>query len=803
MAVPVLRRAFPRFVLAAAVLPFTASAMEIRGPAAPIPLLTPAAAAAARPAQPPLAFEPAPRGAGPWRFAARGDGYLVGLAGHETLLVLREGAGRRRGQDAPAVRGARALRLRLENADPNAHWSTAAPQPGRVHRLIGNDPAAWEPGLQPVGEVWWHGIYPGIDIVYRGHGRQLQYDFHVAPGADPAQVRLRFDGARVAGVDEEGALQLQAGGRILRQLRPVAWQDLPEGRRPVTARYAVGADGAVGFALGGYDPEHPLVIDPILSYATFLGAAGNDQVWDVAPADDSGALIVVGETESLRFPTNLFPQDGVFQTNWAGGVFSVGGDAFVARLNAAGTAYDWFTYLGGSDFEAAYSVAVEAGGGIVLGGFTTSTNFPVTAGAFQRTLGGLQPLPVVRYPLDGFVTRLAPDGSALLASTYYGGSGADQIIQLRLADNGDIVAAGQTSSRNLPVPAGAAQPQYGGGTNDAFVVRLSRDLATLVGASYHGGPASESAEGLALAADGSVLIAGYTGSITNFPLAAPLQATNAGAFDAMVARFNPLLTARLFSTYLGGADSDYAYRIAVRPDGHVILGGETFSTNFPVTPGAFQATNASRLDGFLTALAPDLTGLAWSTYYGGGGDDTVWSLAADAQNRVLAALATGSTNIAGVATNAIQPRNGGGLDVLLARFTPGGQVEQATYYGGAAEEVPYALALDAAGNAYVGGRTRSLNFAVSTNAAQVVYGGDRTDGFVFKVSFEPELAARLAGGGLEVSWPAPNPDWRLERGLLPGGAFAPVPGLPELDGGRLRMTVPAADAGAAFRLAPR
>lgn len=802
MAVPVLRRAFPRFVLVAAILPFTASALEIRGPAAPIPLLTPAAVAA-RPAQVPLAFEPAPRGAGPWRFAARGDGYLIGLAGHETLIVLREGAGRQRGQDAPAGRGARALRLRLEGAATDARWSTAAPQAGRIHRLIGNDPAAWEPGLQPVGEVRWHGIYPGIDAVYRGHGRQLQYDFYVAAGADPAQVRLRFDGARVVGVDEEGALQLQAGGRVLRQLRPVAWQDLPQGRQPVTAEYAVGADGAVGFALGGYDPEHPLVIDPILSYATFLGAAGNDQVWDIALADDSGALIVVGETESLRFPTNLFPQGGVLQTNWAGGVFSVGGDAFVARLNATGTAYEWFTYLGGSDFEAAYSVAVEESGVIVLGGFTTSTNFPVTAGAFQRTIGGLQPLPVVRYPLDGFVTRLAPDGSALLASTYLGGTGADQIIQLRLADNGDIVVAGQTGSTNLPVPAGAAQPRYGGGTNDAFVARLSRSLAEVVAATYHGGPASESAEGLALAADGSVLITGYTGSATNFPLVAPLQTTNAGAFDVMVARFNPLLTTRLFSTYLGGADSDYAYRIAMRPDGHVILGGETFSTNFPVTPDAFQTTNASRLDGFLTALAPDLTGLAWSTYYGGTGDDTVWSLAADAENRVLAALTTGSTNMAGVTTNAIQPRNGGNFDVLLARFTPGGQVEQATYYGGGGEEVPYALVLDAAGNAYVGGRTRSLNFTVTTNAAQVVYGGDRTDGFVFKVSFEPELAARLAGGVMEVSWPAPNPDWRLEQGTLPGETFAPVPELPEISQGRVRVTVPAAGGGAAFRLAPR
>ncbi len=241
MAFPVLRRVFPRAVLAAAaVLPSAAPALEIRAPAAPIPLLTPAAVAA-RPAQVPLAFEPAPRGSGPWRFAARGDGYLLGLAGHETLIVLRDGPGRRRGEAAAGGRRVQAIRLRLEGAAPDARWSTAAPRAGRIHRLIGSDPAAWERGLEAVGEVWWHDVYPGIDAVYRGHGRQLQYDFHVAAGADPAQVRLRFDGARVAGVDEEGALQLQAGGRLLRQLRPVAWQDLPAGRQAVTAEYAVTA----------------------------------------------------------------------------------------------------------------------------------------------------------------------------------------------------------------------------------------------------------------------------------------------------------------------------------------------------------------------------------------------------------------------------------------------------------------------------------------------------------------------------------------------------------------------------------
>lgn len=768
--------------------------------APPISLLTPDAVKA-RAIQVPLAFEP---GVAPWRFTARGDGYLIGLAGHETLLVLREPANARRGAAARAERRSHAVRLRLEGARSDAPWTTGAPQPGRLHRLLGNDPTAWERGLATAGRVRWHEVYPGIDAVYRGHGRQLEYDFIVAPGADPAQVRLRFDGAHVAGLGAGGALRLVTGGHELWQHQPVAWQDLPAGRQPVTAEYALDEDGAVRFALGSYDPRHELVIDPVLSYATFLGSTGNDQVWDVALADDTGALVIVGETESLQFPTNLFPQNGVFQTNWAGGYLGAGGDAFVARLNATGTAYEWFTYLGGNDIDAAYSVAVEPDGTIAVAGFTSSTNFPATAGAWQTNITGPAITDTPRHQLDGFITRLSADGSQLAASTYLGGDLADQIIQLRLAQGGDLLVAGQTSSTNLPVTPGALQPAYGGGTNDAFVSRLSRDLKTLIGSTYFGGPASESAESLALAADGSVLITGYTGSATNFPLQLPLQATNAGGFDAMLARLDPQLTSLLFATYLGGSGDDFAYRVITRADGRIVIAGETFSTNFPVTPGAPQSTNNSFLDGFLTAFEPDLSAAAWSTYYGGNADDTVWSLVADADNRLVAALATSSTIIAGVTTNSLQPGLAGEVDVLLARFTAGGAIEYATYYGGFGEEVPYGLVLDTAGSAYVGGRTRSFDLLVSTNAAQASYGGNQTDGFVFKFSFDPVLlAARLVTGGVEVSWLAPNPDFQLQGSPLPGLAFQPVTNPPSISNGRYRLLLPAEGGGAAFRLGPK
>ncbi|MFN0067004.1 MAG: hypothetical protein ACKVYV_05140 [Limisphaerales bacterium] len=798
---PAFRRLVGGFLASTAVLAAQAGGIGLDDAPAPIPLLTPDATKSV--ARLPLAFEPAPPGSAPWRFAARGDGYLIGLAGHETLLMLRERPASLRGETTRAARWSHAVRLQLEGARTDAPWTTEEPLPGRVHRLLGNDPRAWEHGLATVGRVRWHEVYPGIDAVYRGHGRQLEYDFIVAPGADPGRVRLRFDGATVAGVDADGSLRLAAGGRELRQHGPVAWQDLPAGRRPVTAEYVVADDGTVGLALGDYDPGHTLVIDPVLSYETFLGSTGNDQVWDLAVADAEGALIIVGETESFSFPTNIFPRNGVLQTNYAGGVSGAGGDAFVARLNAAGTAYDWFTYLGGSDIDAAYSVAVDGDGTIVLGGFTASTNFPVIAGALQPRIGGVAIPNTPRYQLDGFVARLAADGSRLNASTYYGGALSDQIIQLRLAPDGDLAVAGQTTSLDLPVPANAAQRTNGGGANDAFVARLSHDLSALVGASYFGGPASESAEGLALAADGTMLITGYTGSFTNFPLRLPLQATNAGGFDSMLARFDARLTSLLFSTYLGGANDDFAYRIVARPDGRVTIAGETFSTNYPVTPGAFQSTNRSGLDGFLTTFTADLTALAWSTYYGGNADDAVWSLAADADNRLVAGLATGSSNIAGVTTNSIQSLLGGDYDALLARFSPSGALEYATFYGGAGEEIPYGLTLDAAGNAYVGGRTRSIDLLISTNAPQVNYGGGQTDGFVFKVSFEPVLAAEAVDGGVEVSWPAPNPNFALQRGVLPGQTFQPVTNPPAIGGGRHQVTLPADGEGAAFRLGPK
>jgi hypothetical protein len=809
-----LQRRHPALAAALGLLmPAAGAALEITPAPAAIPLLTPAAvhAAAARAPQLPLAFEPAGPESGGWRFAARGEGYLIGLAGHETLLLLRVPAAAGTedaaednpppGRHAPGPRSVaahHAVRLRLEGARTDAPWAAEAPLPGKMHRLLGNDPARWQRGLDTYARVRWREVYPGIDVVYCGAGRELEYDFIVAPGADPAAVALRFEGATVRGLDAEGALLLDVAGRTLRQHRPVAWQDLPEGRRAVAAAHRVAADGTVRLALGTYDPRHALTVDPVLSYATYLGGTGIDQVWDIAVADAEGALIVAGETESLFFPTNIFPLEGAFQTNLAGGFGGAGGDAFVARLAASGTNYDWITYLGGGDIDAAYSVAVTTNGAIVVGGFTASTNFPVTAGTYQPQIGGTNIGRTPRYEMDAFISRLTPDGSALEASTYYGGGGADQLIQLRLAADGGVVFAGRTTSTNLPLMNPVQATNAGAG--EAFVARLDAALGTLTAATYYGGTGAESAETLALDAAGRVILAGYTTS-TNFPVVAPLQATNQGGTDAFVARLTADLGAVEFATYLGGAGTELAYRVAARPDGLFTVVGETLSTNFPVTPGALAVTNAGSSDAFLATFAPDGT-LAWSGLYGGASADIPWNAAADAENRLLLTLQTGSGGLPGVTSNSIRTNLAGGWDAALVRLGPAGEVLYATYFGGEGEEIPYGLALDAAGNAHVGGRTRTASgLPLTTNAAQTTYGGGAADGFLFKVSFEPALAAARAAVGVTVSWPAPNLDFRLTTHPLPGGTnWAAVTNAPVTVDGRHTVLLPADATNAAFRL---
>jgi hypothetical protein len=689
--------------------------------------------------------------------------------------------------------------LRLDGARTDVAPRVENELPGRIHRLTGSTSATWQTQLRTHGRVVYPEVFPGVDVAYYGRGRELEYDFIVAPGADPGVARVRFDGVRSARVTDAGDLQLDTGAGTLVQRRPEAYQRGPEGRETVDASYVLNPDGSIGFQLGDYDRERALVIDPVLSYATFLGGSGLDQCWDIA-VDDDGFAYVAGETESQVLTGLRIVSTNAFQTNYQGGLTSVAGDAFVAKLTPDGSAFEWFTYLGGSDLDGAYSLALGSDREPVVVGFTTSTNFPLSPGAFQTVLAGSTNRFTGRVLYDAFITRLKADGSGIVMSTLYGGDGEDQAIDVVLAADQSVVMVGSTTSTNLPM-AGTDGGTYLGG-RDGFFAVLKSDGTGLVSSRFLGGAAWDSAEGLALNPAGDLAhIVGLTQS-TNFPVLGAIQSTNAGAYDAFVAGVRLGDGALEYATFLGGESDDFAYRVSVGPGGRVWLAGITYSTTNLPTVASITATNAGFSDAWVARLSPDGGNLEMSSYFGGEGNDSFWDVRVDNTGRVHLTGESVSTRLPGLNTNQVFSTNMGLSDILIVRLEPDG-TPTTSLFGAPGDELGYAVATDAAGSVYVAGRVRSVAFPVSsTNVAQAVYGGDRTDGFVLKLAYEPTLTAELAGDGVLLSWPAPNEGFALESipAIGPNGSWVRETAPIATEGKRHSVQLPMSATNCLFRL---
>ncbi len=729
----------------------------------------------------PLVFEKADECApGDADFVARGPGYLVFVGPGGALLGLRpgagSGAGHPRGDGNPADdsasgeprRGYGLVGVRLDGARLDARATEELPQEGRVHRLKGRDPTRWQTNLRAVGRVRYHGVYPGIDVAYYGKGRELEYDFIVAPGASAEAARLRFEGVQGCEVDAAGQLRLATASGDLIQRRPVAYQLGPRGRERVKVAYRKNADGTVGFSLGEHDPRRELVIDPVLSYATYVGGTGFDRVWDLV-VDGNGAAYVAGETESPDFSRLRIVSTNAFRTNYQGGLANVAGDAFVAKLAPDGAAFEWLTYLGGSDMDVALALALAAGGEVVVGGFTTSTNFPVTPGAFQPAVTGETNRHTLRKPLEGFVARLTADGSGLVAATLIGGTLEDQVIDLAMLPFDRIAAVGMTSSTNFPAAVGGAGSVASSGGSDAFVVIFSPDLATLQQARLLGGSGRDSIEGVAVdPAAGLLHVVGITTS-TNLPVASAAHPAWLGGTDAFAAGLRATDLTAAYTTYLGGGFEDYAYRATLGLGGTVWLVGATTSTNLPIV-GGIQTTNAGLSDGFVMQLSGDGQTVMFSTYLGGASSDSLWDVAEAGAGAVQVAGQTWSATVTGLSTNSLQSTNAGQSDVLLARLNPGAGTLETTLFGGAGEERAHTVGVDPAGNVYVAGQVRNGAFRANTNTVvQTAFGGGESDGFVMKVARLPSLAIVPGAAGLHVSWAAPNPGFILESSTAGAG----------------------------------
>jgi hypothetical protein len=662
------------------------------------------------------------------KFLSRGPGYALFLTPTEAVLTLHKRANdsRSAGFHGPSTdfrlaagvaqkmksrldepETSSVLRIKLIDANCKPTLDGINPLPGTVNYFTAKNPAKWRRNIPTFSRVKYQQVYPGVDLVYYGNQRQLEYDFVVAPGADPHQIELSFNGANRLRLDADGNLIVSIAGGEVVEHKPVIYQDIGGMRRTIRGDYQVRNKHAVGFKLARYDDHQRLTIDPSLIYSTYLGDSGTNA--DGIALDSSGN--VTGQAFSTDFPTT----EGAFSTTPAGGY-----DAFVSKLNSTGSALVYSTYLGGTDYEEGLGIAVDSSGNAFVSGYTDSADFPVTAGAFQTRHGG---------NFDAFVTKLNSTGSALLYSTYLGGTSYEEVGAIAVDSSGNAYITGLTESNDFPTTEGAFQTKFvGTATNlfHAFVTKLNSTGSALLYSTYLGGTSYDGGAGIAVDSSNNAYVTGTTVS-NDFPTTKnAFQTTFAGGGDVFVSKLNTTGSALLYSTYLGGNDIDAGVGIAVDLSGNAYVTGQTYSSDFPVTAGAFQTTFAGEKDvrdAFVTKMNSSGSALLYSSYLGGSGDDVGDGITLDSSGNAYVTGDTQSTDFP-VTAGAFQTTNGGVEDAFVTKLnSTGSALLYSTYLGSSRFDAGVGIAVDLSGNAFVQGDTTSDDFPTTEGVLQSSSGG--------------------------------------------------------------------------------
>jgi Beta-propeller repeat len=748
----------------------------------------------------PLFFEPNQGQTAPQvKFLARGAGYGLFLTADEAVLQLHPSAVSSQ-PSALSSQGASSsvIRMRLDGANSSARISGASPLPGKSSYFIGNDPSKWHRDIPQFARVQYEAVYPGVNLVYYGDQGQLEYDFRVAPAADPNQIALSFNGASARIVS--GDLLLATDRGDVRFQAPRIYQQDGKIQKPIAGSFRQLADNKIGFTIGDYDHSRELVIDPVLSYSTYLGGSKTEA--QVKIAVDAGQLIyVAGATNSPDFPVT----DGS-SLNPAPGAQNI----FISKINPtlAGTAQLVYSiYLGGSGIDSLSGIAVDAAFSIYVAGSTTSSDFPTTSNAFQQK---------PQTGSHGFLSKLTIPGTAygLAYSTYLAGNGVDHVTGLAIdTSQQNAYVTGDTTSTNpasdgFPANPNAFQPcpfgpvQSGGtcpvasGPPQFFASKINTGGSgpqSMLYSTYFGGgnPAGATAIGGGIAVDPSpnsapnMYITGTTNMLptvggngeAKFPLFNAQQsclneASNHGTCtgahgttntDAFVAKINPNQagSSPVYSTYVGGGGVDAALAIAVDTSGMAYITGSTNSGDWVCTnscPSSFQgAYGGGATDAFIVKIG-NLTGsiypLNYFTYLGGNGDDVGNDIKVDSTQGAHVVGSTTSTNFP-TTINTLQSVYGFGGDAFVASIgttlSGVGNGDLSTYLGGNQLDQGTGIDLDIFGATYVAGNTLSPNFPTK-NPYQLQLNGGSQDAFVTEIGAASTLVLSNSGTG-----PAPNP----------------------------------------------
>ncbi len=769
----------------------------------------------------PIRFEQVQAGAAPV-FLARGFNYQFCLAPTRATLAVQRplshaapAAGQVRGLSlsSPQLVETRSISMSFPGANAQPRMEGQEPVPGTTSYILGNDPAQWRTGGKSFEKVAVENLYPGINLVYYGNQRRLEYDFILAPGAHPEDIAVQFTGADQVSIDGHGELVLTIGSERITHPRPALFQQVDGARRLVTGGYRQIDPHTIGFQVGKYDQASALIIDPILSYSSLFGGDSGDLALAVK-LDSEGFIYVAGETLSSAFP---LPLSG-FETNFGGG--KINGDAFVAKFDPLGSALVYFTYLGGRGNDGALDLAVDSAGHAHVCGFTDSPDFPTTANALHRTITG-HPTPGNGiYQADVFITELDASGQALVYSSYFGGTNADRADAIALDSAGNTYITGVTYSQDFQLLNPLRGQTNLHGAFDAFVAKFGPvgGGADLIYSTFLGGTNADEGQGIAVDADGSAYVTGLTAS-TNFPTTLGAFRTNLNGyvrltplFDAFVTKINPDGRSLAYSTLLGGTNSDSGFRIAVDSGGSAFVTGSTMSLDFPNTATnlglstGFTNVTAANNDAFLSKLNPDGS-LAWSVRFGGLYADVGWDVALDQTGDPFVVGTTSSTNFPVFNDAGFPLPSKTKLGYESVFVTAVKQDASAVMYsllmGGSHNDRGYGITVDPAGNAYIVGKVTSTNFPLVGPLQSTRLGTNDT--FLAKIALEPILQTAISGQSLEVKWRAFAPEFALERNdnsQLPSG-WVPVPATPLLSNGWHTVRIDPTNTGGFYRLRVR
>lgn len=652
---------------------------------------------------------------GDFKFHFRGRGYTLLLGSAEAALAFVSGAN-----------NATVLRVRFIGGDREAKSVELEQLPGKSNYFLGSDPKNWRTNVPTYGKVRFRAVYPGVDIVYRATEESFEYDFELAPEASPRAIRMDFEGAEKVVTEASGDLRVRVHGRDMFVRKPVAYQNIMGSRRAIPGRYRARGKKQFGVELARYDDSKPIVIDPVLTFSTYLGGWTTDESGGIA-IDSSGNIYVTGNTVSDNFPTSA----GAYLRSCRGCPhFPV---AFVTKLDPTGSTVFYSTFIGGrvsaeNPLHAA-AIAVDAAGNAYITGDTFTADFPTTAGAFITN---------VSAPSAAFAVKLDASGS-LVYSTYLGPSGSGSGIAVDSLGSAYVV--GSTSAVDFPTTAGAFQRARAGAmpSFDAFIVKLDPSGSEAKYATYLGGSDRDSGDAIAVDDDGNAYISGTTNS-RDFPTTpTAFQKTYggvggccSGVGDAFVTKLNSTGSALIYSTFLGGDQGDIGSGIALNGTGDAFVTGFTYSLNFPTSPGSFRP-HVEHGDGYIARVNRDGSALVYATYLGGAASPP--RVAVDVTDT---AVIVGHANSDDFPTASPVQATGGELGVgsaFVEKLNASGSVPIfSTFLGGkSAPDVANAIVLDKAGNAYVAGQAVSTDFPTTQGALQSSKPGG-TDVFVAKIS---------------------------------------------------------------------